>query len=150
MTTWFLCPYDVVMDPTLMRRCAMWRYIPIQNNADGDKWEEVEIRGNYTMVKVSATDATLAAIRADPDFTEILTKEPLTKATTDVFKTLGYAPEELTATTPDDLLRVVCATRSEIEANATKDDIVVTAVVLLNDTKTFDTVDVKVADVVVP
>jgi len=148
-TTWFLCPYDVVKDPNLMRVCSMHRYIPYIPNKDGNVWEEVEIRGNYTMVKVSATDSILTVIRADPDFTEILAKEPLTPETVNVFKTLGYAPEELPTTTVEDLLRAVCATRSVVTANVTADDVIIGAP-QVNTVKSFDSIDVKVTGAAVP
>src|SRR2546426_7508013 len=57
---WFIVPYDVSLrHGRVVRVCAMARFIPTIPNANGDVWDEAEILGNHTLVKVVATPATV-------------------------------------------------------------------------------------------
>lgn len=73
--TWFVCPYDPVAAPggAPGRRPAMARHIPAVPGPAGEDWDEAEVVGNHCVVKVSAPDAVLDQIRADPEFMEVPT-----------------------------------------------------------------------------
>lgn len=142
-TTWFLCPYDIIMDPTLMRVCSMARYIPHIPNKEGNIWDEIQVRGNYAVVKISATDKILDEIRTDADFTEI-PKGFVTPEVITAFESLGYVADELSAKTSDDLLKFVTRFKSTITLNETKDDIVIG--LPMANTKTVSVTDSKVPD----
>lgn len=64
---WFGCPYKVnTTDPNNpFRYCAMDDFTA-QILADGGAWREGEILGDYALVKVRASAATLTAINAAP------------------------------------------------------------------------------------
>ncbi len=68
MIAWYLCQYKRDINaPHPARYCAMDDYTA-QIVADGGRWAETEVLGNWAIVKVSALPATLDAIAADPGF----------------------------------------------------------------------------------
>lgn len=90
---WVLCPYDIIADPGFgrYRQSAMMRYLPTQEPGR-PHWEEVEVLGNHTLVKVNASDAIHAQIGADPDFLDVESASPTEVRTT--LLELGYTPAE--------------------------------------------------------
>lgn len=112
---WFMAPYkrrDVGGNPG--------RYVSVddftdQVLADGGYWAESEILGNYALVKVRASAATLSAIAAAPGVQRIpgslqlsdtlasLTTNQKTAIRNFVTGTLGYTLAEVQARFPNDL-----------------------------------------------
>lgn len=124
---WYLCPYDTTPGPggNVARRCAMRRHIPRMPNAAGAVWEEVEVLGNRTLVRVRAPLAALALIDADLDFTEIpsaLPTVPLARrpAVRSALNNAGYGDPEITATGWDlqQLLALVAGVRGQVRLRA--------------------------------
>lgn len=67
-TAWYLCQYKRRLGgPRPARYCAMNDFTP-QVEADGGKWAETEVLGNWAIVKVLALPATLDTIAAAPGF----------------------------------------------------------------------------------
>lgn len=83
-TAWFLCQYKRRPGPRPTRYCAMDDYTA-QIEADGGRWAEAEVLGNWAICKVAARAATLDTIAAAPGFRR------LTKAA------LGLSLADLTA-----------------------------------------------------
>ena len=71
---WFITIYKRRGDntgwPPYRRYCAMDDYTPLIYG-EGGVWAESEVLGNYALVKVRASDTTLATIAADPLFLRI-------------------------------------------------------------------------------
>lgn len=109
MLAWYLCSYDTKVEilvkdnvphDTILRVCAITRYIPAIPNPEGFTWNEVEILGNHTLVDVDADEAMHARLAADPDFTPVPDTLEGTDRTRvrDRLEALGYTRQELTAT----------------------------------------------------
>ena len=67
---WFICPYKRRITGKQyfpQRYCAMDDFTS-QINADGGKWSETEVLGSVAIVKVRASDITLATIAAETGF----------------------------------------------------------------------------------
>jgi hypothetical protein len=82
---WFLCPIVSIVGapPFPWRRiCAMIDFNP-QIQADGGNWAESEVLGNVALVKVRASDTTLATIQAATGFLRVLSKIDMTETMTD-------------------------------------------------------------------
>jgi hypothetical protein len=129
--SWYLCPYDMIVAPDggRGRSCAMRRHILAV--ILGSSWDELEIMGNHTLVKVDAPLAIHTLIRADADFTEI--PNPIPGGRQAALRTklvsLGYTDAEVTATgfSFDAVLALLASTRSNIQMSADQQTIVVVA-----------------------
>lgn len=112
-TAWFIVPYDTPVDRPgkLARVCAIARYLPTLPRGDRSEWACSDIRQGYAVAKVITTPATMATMRADPDFHEVTTT--IAPATITRLTTLGYTAPELTGTR-DAVLTNVMAVRSKI------------------------------------
>lgn len=71
---WFICQYKVKAGKSGLldtRYCAMDDFTPLIITQDGGNWSESEVLGAYAVVKVNASDATLATINGTANFTRI-------------------------------------------------------------------------------
>jgi len=80
---WFVCGYELKADRPWMRFCTMDNF-SAQIAADGGNWSESEVLGGNAVVKVQASDTTIAAIAAAPGFSRMLTKWALTDTLADL------------------------------------------------------------------
>lgn len=86
---WFIVPMAVVEtigeegESRWHRQCDMNRHNSLIF-ADGGTWGESECLGDQALVKVRASDATLATIGGTPGFLRILSKIDLSEAMTDL------------------------------------------------------------------
>ncbi len=81
---WFICSYKRKLNyPSPLRYCAMDDFTP-QIHGEGGQWSETEVLGSYAIVKVRASDATLATIAGTAGFQRLpiaLLTEPLSSLT---------------------------------------------------------------------
>ncbi len=138
--------------------CGMKKFIPShypENDVDpakrgvndrGEKWDEVEILGNHTLVLVQAQEDTHTAIRADNRFAVLPTDwNPSNRdALLPKLRALGYADDESVAPNISQLLRRLAIARSEIRKNASQDDFEVVGTKRLPPSKTVDDVERRV------
>jgi len=71
--SWFICGYKTGpgrLGANSCRTCMMDDYTA-QIRADGGKWSETEVLGNFALVKAKAYKPTMLAIGNDPRFTRI-------------------------------------------------------------------------------
>jgi hypothetical protein len=141
---WFICPYKRREGwPGLVpaRYCAMDDFTP-QIIVDKGAWAESEVLGDRAVVKVRASDATLAVIEAEPGFAR-LPKSGLSEslsdrtpgekqALADLLVAGGYSAKEvreglganLGGRTLGDILRFAAQRRLKPRYDAAKDAIV--------------------------
>lgn len=104
---WFVTGFDIHPLFPNRRACMMNRYTPTIQ-ADGGEWAESEVLGGSCLVKVRASDATLATIaaaagfqRIPPRFTLATTLGDLTTAERNAILNriiaMGYTAQELDA-----------------------------------------------------
>lgn len=67
-TAWFFCQYKRGPNNPLPSRECMMVDFNAQILADGGRWSETEVLGNWAIVKVAALQATLDTIAAAPGF----------------------------------------------------------------------------------
>lgn len=140
---WYICPYDIVVEPDMTyRRCAMDRYL--QQTEALPSWEEVEILSNHTLVKLDASAAIHAMIQADGDF-QVL-DNPNSQTVTDLLQKLGYTrgEQDKKRTSLDELLDTLqAAGRNLIRKDFTIDLVRKTWSRPLGNLKTSRTVEAK-------
>ena len=104
---WYVCGYKINPTRAKFRFCAMNDFTP-QINADAGAWAESECLGGSAIVKVRASDATLATIAGTAGFSRIPwtwllqdTMAALTNAQYNVLrarvKQMGYTDAEMNA-----------------------------------------------------
>jgi hypothetical protein len=105
---WFIVPYKRALDVPMARYCAIDDQTP-QIYAEGGAWTEAEVLGNRALVKVRASDATLATLAS------LYTRIPLARlsdplssltpaqrsALRNRLLDLGYTDAEIRAALPD-------------------------------------------------
>lgn len=105
----------------------MYRYIPAIPNPSRFTWSEIEIIGNYCMVKVNCSEAMHLQMQADKDF--VLLPEIFTINDTEKIKAkmgfLGYEPFEIQQAVDRATLLPVFPSggRQQVKANDTKTDV---------------------------
>lgn len=151
MIQWYICSYASRFDSAvgeLERFCMMQRYIPTVPNVDGADFDEVEIVGNHTLVKVNAPLALHSLIAVDPDFLFLptgaavipqLVRTPIR----DKLTALGYDLADIDATNwqVDALLNLLPKFVSEISLSLDKRSVIVGQRVRLLNAKTIAMMD---------
>ena len=109
--TWFFIPYkNNLTDYSPSRYCAMDDFTSLIRADDGD-WVESECLGNVAVVKVRASDATLATIATTADFQRIPSHVDLSDTLGDLtpaqrtairnkLQAMGYTTSEINAALP--------------------------------------------------
>lgn len=139
---WYICTYKRRLGtPRPTRYCEMDDFTA-QIFADGGDWSESEVLGNYALVKVRASQATLDAIAAAPGIIRIplarldVQLSALTSQQRTVLRNrleaMGYTVEEITGAlgnnlgqrTLGDLLRFAASRRLKPRYDADQDVIV--------------------------